>query len=115
MVGGLQDNNSFFNKVSDKQILIFVKIAVHASHNQIMGKLHNFFYEELKIKVKSLPIDGKANKELLSFLAHEWKIRTSEIKIIKGLTSTNKTLALVPSLNLENTLAKLKLELPYLN
>jgi uncharacterized protein (TIGR00251 family) len=115
MVDGLQDNNSFFNKVSETQILLFVKLMPYASANEIIGKQKNLFYEELKIKIKSLPIDGKANKELVSFLASELGSKISEIKIIKGLTSTHKTLSLIPSKALEDNLLKLATELPYLN
>lgn len=115
MVDGLQDKNIFFNKVNEKQILLYIKITPNASCNQILGKQKNLFYEVLKIKIKSLPIDGKANKELLSFLALELKIRISEIKIIKGLTSTNKVISLVPNENLEKCLLELITKLPYLN
>jgi uncharacterized protein len=110
----LQDNNSFFKKVNEQQILLFVKLMPYASTNEILGIQKNIFYEELKIKIKSLPINGQANKELISFLVNELQIKKSEIKILKGLTSSHKTLSLVPNDSLEDTLLKLADKLPYL-
>lgn len=115
MADGLQDKNIFFNKVNEKQILLFIKIIPNSSSNQIVGKQKNLFYEVLKIKIKTPPIDGKANKELLNFLASELKVKISQIKITKGLTSTNKVISLVPSQNLENSLLEFVTKLPYLN
>ncbi len=45
----------------------------------------------LKIRLKSLPKDGLANKELIEKLSEILKIPKSKIEIIKGLTSKIKT------------------------
>lgn len=48
----------------------------------------------LKIKLAAPPVDGKANQELISFLAKTLKVSTSSIEITQGLTSKKKTLRL---------------------
>ncbi len=43
-----------------------------------------------KLKIKSPPIDGKANKEIVQYFAKVFKIAKSDIKIIVGQYSKNK-------------------------
>ncbi len=43
-----------------------------------------------RIKLKSAPDKGKANAELLRFLAREFKIAQSEITILRGKKSRKK-------------------------
>jgi len=44
----------------------------------------------LEIRIKSPPIKGKANKELIELLSKFFNVKKSQIKIVKGLTSRNK-------------------------
>lgn len=46
----------------------------------------------LKIKLKSPPIDGAANAELIKLLSKTFGVSKSEIAIISGETSKNKYL-----------------------
>ncbi|MFN3699766.1 MAG: DUF167 domain-containing protein [Dictyoglomus sp.] len=46
--------------------------------------------DTLKIRVRSQPHDGLANKELVEILSEFLKEPKSKIEIIKGLTSKNK-------------------------
>lgn len=73
-----------------------VKITPNAKKSEIIG------YEDkiLKLKIKALPIEGKANKELIRFLSKEWKVPKSEIKIVRGETSKMKVLEIPDSIKL---------------
>lgn len=44
----------------------------------------------LKVNLKSPPVDGKANKELIELLAEKFNVQKSQIKIKSGLSSRNK-------------------------
>ncbi len=44
------------------------------------------------INLKSPPVDGKANQELISLIAKELKITRSQIKIKSGLSNKNKVI-----------------------
>ncbi|OGX07259.1 MAG: hypothetical protein A2Z88_06200 [Omnitrophica WOR_2 bacterium GWA2_47_8] len=46
----------------------------------------------LKVHLTAPPVDGKANKALIGFLAEYYNIRRSKIEIIKGLQSRIKTI-----------------------
>ncbi len=45
-----------------------------------------------KLRLKSRPIEGHANQELIKFLAQEYKISPSKIKLIQGEKSRVKKL-----------------------
>lgn len=66
---------------------IKIKLLPRSSINQIMETDET---GELKIKIKSPPVDGEANDELIRFLNKEWNIPKSNIKIIKGEKSKHK-------------------------
>ena len=44
----------------------------------------------LKVCLKSPPVDGKANQELIKLLAKKFNVKKSEITIKSGLSSKNK-------------------------
>jgi uncharacterized protein (TIGR00251 family) len=46
----------------------------------------------IKVYLHSAPENNKANKELIKYLSDRLGISKSKIKIIRGLTSRNKTL-----------------------
>jgi len=50
--------------------------------------------ELLKIRIKSAPVDGKANRELVRFLAEILDIPERQITIVRGASSRRKTVAI---------------------
>lgn len=44
----------------------------------------------LKVHLKSLPVDGKANEELIALLAERFNVSKSKISIKSGLSSKTK-------------------------
>lgn len=81
------------------------KVITRASRNEIVG-LDNLNQLDLEFKNKNgndendlpflkvyltaVPVDGKANKELIKLLAEELSISKSKISIIKGEKSKEK-------------------------
>lgn len=59
-----------------------------ASKNQIAGP-HG---DSLKIKIHAIPEDGKANAELISFLAKQLGVAKSTLELVSGQTSRNKVI-----------------------
>lgn len=49
---------------------------------------------DLKVKLTSLPIEGRANEELIELLAGYFHIRKSEIQIVKGEKNKTKVVTL---------------------
>jgi len=65
-----------------------VKVKLKSEQQSIAEKSDR----SLVIRLKSLPIDVKANKELLALLAQKFKIKKSRIKIKLGLSSRQKVI-----------------------
>ncbi len=74
-------------------LIIRLKIVPNSSRNELI--IEDDF---LKVKVTAQPIDNKANKALVEFLAKQFKIPKSYIEIIKGNTSKEKTI-LISNIN----------------
>jgi len=69
-------------------MIINVKIIPNSKINQIIVFQENI----LKIRIKATPEKGKANKELIHFLAKELSMAQSRITIVSGQTSKLKKL-----------------------
>jgi hypothetical protein len=72
---------------------ITVKIIPNAKNTEVVG----YEGKTLKIRIAAPAIEGKANKELIRFLAELCDCAPSEIEILKGLASKTKVLD-VPTL-----------------
>ena len=75
---------------ADNQLTLFCHIQPGAKQNQLTGLYDNC----LKIQLKAPPVDGKANKALIEFLASLCTIAKSKITIKRGLTSRRKTISI---------------------
>jgi uncharacterized protein (TIGR00251 family) len=69
-------------------IRLAVRVTPNASYNRITGLKNGV----LQVKIKVPPEKGKANKELVAFIAERAGISKSAISIIKGMTSRNKVI-----------------------
>ncbi len=63
-----------------------IKVIPRSSQTEIIEEKDDF----LKIKLKAIPEKGKANAELIKFLAKHFKTTQSNINIVKGKTGRNK-------------------------
>lgn len=67
-------------------LLLDVRVQPRASRDEIAG-VHG---EHLKIRLKAPPVDGKANKSLLKFLAKYCDVPTSRVLLLSGESGRNK-------------------------
>jgi len=68
------------------EVILKIKVKPNAKRTEIVKKDNN----EWKIKISAPPVNGLANKELISVLAKEFDIPASNIEIKKGLKSKEK-------------------------
>ncbi len=68
-------------------LIVKIKIVPNSSKNDII--LEDEF---IKVKVTAQPIENKANKALVEFLSKTFKVPKTNIEILKGDTSKEKTL-----------------------
>ncbi len=67
---------------------LLVKVVPGASKNELVGWQNG----ELKVRIKAAPEKGKANQELISFLAESLNLSKSQIHLKSGETSPHKKL-----------------------
>jgi len=71
-------------------IIIEVKVDPRSSRNEIVGAIENI----VKIKLTAPPVGGAANEMLVEMLAKHFKIRKSDVSIVKGESSRHKLIKL---------------------
>ena len=79
------DINDYF-KIAGNDIIVKVKIVPGSSKNKIIG----VYNDSLKITITAPPVEGKANKKCIAYLAKYFDVAKSKIEIISGQTSKNK-------------------------
>ncbi len=68
-------------------IVVNLKIVPNSSKNEIISE-----QEFIKVKITAQPIENKANKALIEFFSKQFKIPKTNIVILKGETSKEKTI-----------------------
>ena len=74
-------------KSVDNGLVIKFKVLPNSSKNDLVLE-----DELIKVKLTAQPIENRANKALIEYLAKLFKVPKSSIKILKGETSKEKTL-----------------------
>lgn len=77
----------FPHKKTKEGIIIHVRVQPRSFRRTI-----EIEGEKLRVRLKSPPIDNKANEELVEFVAEELGVKKSSVTIIKGLSSREKVL-----------------------
>ncbi len=88
----------------NKILILQVYVQARAGRDELGG----WHERGLKIRLKSPPVDGQANKHLLKFLSKLFKVAISNIRLLKGETSRQKTLAIERPATIPNWLATIK-------
>ena len=71
---------------------ITVKVTPNAKRNEIVGWTETANGgEALRIKLKAPPVDGKANRELIAFLAKTVGVPKGAVSIVRGSRDRLKT------------------------
>jgi uncharacterized protein len=69
-------------------VTLSVQISPNASRSEVVG----WMGDKLKIKIKAPAVEGKANAELLRFVAGKMGVRPNRVMILRGETSRAKLL-----------------------
>ena len=73
----------------DEKLIVTLKIVPNSSRNEVVRE-----DDFIKVKITAPPVENKANKVLVEFLAKNLSIAKSKISIIRGETSKIKTLSI---------------------
>jgi uncharacterized protein (TIGR00251 family) len=70
-----------------KSVSLKIKVKTNALKNEIIGLMPD---GTVKISIKSAPEKGRANKELVFFLARTFDVPRENVKIVSGASSRQK-------------------------
>ncbi len=76
--------------MDNNEVLISIRVEPRSSRSEIV----DVYGDGLKVKLKSPPREGRANKELIAVLSKGLDIPRKDIEIISGKTSKNKMVRL---------------------
>ena len=74
-------------------VVVSVYVQPGAKRTEIAG-IHG---EELKIRLASLPIDGRANDALLKYVAQLFDVPTRQVALKRGARSRHKKVVIIGS------------------
>lgn len=77
---------SWYRRDSNHNLILTLYIQPGAKHTETVG-LHG---DALKIKLSAPPVEGKANKVLLKFLAERFQVPLRQVSIKQGAQSRHK-------------------------
>jgi uncharacterized protein (TIGR00251 family) len=72
-------------------VLLKVRVQPNAPRNAVAGFMAD---DTLKVKVTAPPLDGRANEQLIDYLADCLAVRKSSLTIKTGETGRNKLVAI---------------------
>jgi uncharacterized protein (TIGR00251 family) len=72
--------------VSENGIKISVRVTPNSPSNQIQGLANGVW----KVRIAAPPDKGKANKELLDFLARKLNLRKDNLTLLRGASTRTK-------------------------
>lgn len=75
---------------TENGVVLEVRVLPRSSRCELAGIQDG----ALKVKITAPPVEGKANEECIRFLSGLLKVRKSDIEIIGGGKSRNKTLCI---------------------
>ncbi|MFP3982076.1 MAG: DUF167 domain-containing protein [Desulfurivibrionaceae bacterium] len=75
-----------FLQEQDSALILYLYIQTRASVSKFSG-IHG---QELKLSLTAPPVNGKANKALLTFLASFFRVSKTSVSLIKGKQSRHK-------------------------
>jgi len=68
-----------------------VRVQPGASKNEIVGVQE----DALRVRISAPPVEGKANKALVQFLAEQLAVKRSQVEILNGHATRRKTIHVI--------------------
>jgi uncharacterized protein (TIGR00251 family) len=68
-----------------------VRVQPGASKNEIVGIQE----DALRVRISAPPVEGKANKVLIQFLAKQLAVKRSQVEILNGHATRRKTIHII--------------------
>ena len=91
-----------FYKWEGEDLILHLYVQPNAKKDELVGE----YGENLKIRITAPPVENKANKYLIKFLAKTFAVAPSRVKLIKGKNQRNKRVKIHSPVNLPDCIIK---------
>ena len=68
-------------------MIIRVRVIPNAKHSEVMGRVGSI----VRVRISSAAVEGKANDDLIEFLAEFFGVKKSGVSILRGEKGKEKT------------------------
>jgi uncharacterized protein (TIGR00251 family) len=72
-----------------------MRLTVRVAPNSTQNSIEQISKTELRVKVTTSPVDGKANEALIKLLSKYYKIPKSNIQLVRGFKNRNKIVEII--------------------
>jgi len=80
--------NALLQELADKgSVRFYVRAKPSAASTKVVSVMDD---ESIKVDIAAPPEDGKANRELVSYLAKEFGVPKANVEIVSGATARQK-------------------------
>jgi len=70
-------------------------LNIHAQTRAKTEAISGLYSDRIKVKIKSPPVDNKANQEIINLFAREFGVSKSHVSINTGQHNRDKTIAIL--------------------
>lgn len=91
-----------FYKWEGENLLLYLYVQPNAKKDELIGE----YGDNLKIRITALPIDNKANKHLIKFLAKIFAVPVYRVELIKGENQRTKRVKILNPTKLPELIQK---------
>ncbi len=71
-----------------------IGFKIHVQPRSSQNRIEGVYGDALKVRLTAPPVDGQANKLCIQFLAREFKVKKSDVKIVSGHKGRLKKIAI---------------------
>lgn len=86
-----EKNQKSPNYFQGNNLILKLHVQTRASKDSIVG----LYGDRLKVTITAPPIEGRANKHLIKFLAKYFSVPQKQVKIFKGEGSRDKSVSIL--------------------
>ena len=85
-----------FYKWDGDDLVLYLYVQPNAKKDELIGE----YGDNLKVRITAPPVENKANKYLLKFLAKTFAVSPSRVKLLKGENQRSKRVKIINPTNL---------------
>lgn len=76
---------------TERTLVLDLRVRPAASRDRVEGSIDG----RIHVRLRAPPVEGRANRRLMRFLASEFRVASSQVRLLRGERSRNKRVEIV--------------------